>query len=162
MNRLSEQVKRLEDTIESLRAENKMLREGSNKEPRLNYKWNINSYVDLPSEWNEEWDFYTYKIYDQLLDERCTWKWIWHNSRWIDLDRVVETEADERDEIIDHQKREISKLKEENKKLAKLNEQLTDTSDDGTKLIWQLKSELLAIVKQVEDLQSSYRNSLNR
>ena len=36
--KLSEQVRRLEDTIESLRAENKKLRESGRKEPRLNYK----------------------------------------------------------------------------------------------------------------------------
>ena len=92
--KLSEQVRRLEDSIESLRAENKMLKEDT---------------VDI------------------------------------------------RDEVIDHQKWEISKLKEQIKKLTELNEQLTNTSDDSTKLIWQLKSELLARVKQVEDLQSSYK-----
>ena len=97
MIKLSEQVRRLEDSIESLRAENKKLRD------------------------------------------------------WI------EPSFDERDEIIDHQKWEISKLKEQIKKLTELNEQLTNTSNDGTKLIWQLKSELLARVKQVEDLQSSYK-----
>ena len=97
MIKISEQVRRLEDSIESLRAENKKLRD------------------------------------------------------WI------EPSFDERDEIIDHQKWEISKLKEQIKKLTELNEQLTNTSNDGTKLIWQLKSELLARVKQVEDLQSSYK-----
>lgn len=68
MIKLSEQVRRLEDTIESLRAENKRLRDN----------WNT---------------------------------------------------PDVRDEIIDHQKRDIEKL----------------------------KKELLARVKQVEDLQSSYK-----
>ena len=96
MIKVSEMVRRLEDSIESLRAENKRLRDN----------WNT---------------------------------------------------PDVRDEIVDHQKREISKLKEQIKKLTELNEQLTNTSNDGTKLIWQLKSELLARVKQVEDLQSSYK-----
>lgn len=126
--KLSEQVRRLEDSIESLRAENKKLREGEHKELRLNYKWNINSFNDLPSEWNEEWDFYMYKIYDKLLDERCIWKYVWYKNKWVDLDRVIESETDERDEIIDHQKWEISKL----------------------------KTELSARLKQVEDLQSSF------
>ena len=94
MIKLSEQVRRLEDSIESLRAENKMLKEDT---------------VDI------------------------------------------------RDEVIDHQNNEIAKLKKQIKKLTELNEQLTNTSNDGTKLIWQLKSELLARVKQVEDLQSSYK-----
>ena len=129
MIKLSEQIRRLEDSIESLRAENKKLRESGHKEPQLRYKWNINSFKDLPSEWNEEWDFYTYRIYDKLLDERCTWKYVWYKNKWVDLHRVIESEADERDEIIDHQKWEISKLKEE---------------------LW-------ARVKQVEDLQSSYK-----
>lgn len=96
MIKVSEMVRRLEDSIDSLREENKRLRDN----------WNT---------------------------------------------------PDVRDEIIDHQKWDISKLKEQIKKLTELNEQLTNTSDDGTKLIWQLKSELLARVKQVEDLQSSYK-----
>ena len=97
MIKASEIVRRLEDSIESLRLENKKLRD------------------------------------------------------WI------EPSFDERDDIIDHQKWEISKLKEQIKKLTELNEQLTNTSNDGTKLIWQLKSELLARVEQVENLQSSYK-----
>lgn len=36
--KLSEQVRRLEDSIESLRAENKKLREGKQKEFMLTYK----------------------------------------------------------------------------------------------------------------------------
>ena len=155
MIKLSEQIRRLEDSIENLRAENKKLRDG--KTPLLNYKWFIISLQDLPSKWNEEWDFYTYKIYDTIIDKTYIWKMVWYKNDWVDLSRIIRMEADDRDEIIDHQKWEISKLKEQIKKLTELNEQLTNTSDDGTKLIWQLKSELLARVKQVEDLQSSYK-----
>lgn len=108
------------------------------------YKWNINSYGDLPSEWNEEWDFYTYEIYDKLLDERCIWKWVRYKSRWIDLDRVIKSEEDEIDEIIDHQKLEIEQLKESKEELQKeLNayEKLyEDESETTDKLISIIKT----------------------
>lgn len=157
MIKASEIVRRLEDTIESLRLENKKLRERGHKEPRLNYKWNINSFNDLPREWNEEWDFYTYKIYDKLLDERCVWKYVRYKSKWIDLDRVIESEADERDEIIDHQKWEIAKLKKEIDRCKKLNDTLINNARADDEKYKKLEKELWARLKQVEDLQSSYK-----
>lgn len=160
MNKLSEQVRRLEDTIESLRKDNKELRdklknqEQQQKEFMITYKWQV---TELPTEWNKEWDMYTISYKDRMTDEIITDKWVRYKNEWRTTNDVARMISDERDEIIDHQKWNISKLKEQIKKLTELNEQLTNTSDDGTKLIWQLKSELLARVKQVEDLQSSYK-----
>ena len=154
ITKLSEQVRRLEDSIESLRAENKKLREPQQKEFMITYKWQT---TELPTEWNKEWDMYTISYKDRMTGKIITDKWVRYKNKWSDPIDVAHMVEDERDEIVDHQKWEISKLKEEVKKLTELNEQLTSTSDDGTKLIWQLKSELLARVKQVEDLQSSYK-----
>lgn len=113
--------------IQDEREENKKLRDS--KTPRLNYKWFMTSLKDLPSEWNEEWDVYTYKIYDPIIDQTRIGKMVWYKNDWVDLSRIIRMEADERDEIINNQKQEISKLKKE------LQERL----------------------KQVEDLQSSYK-----
>ena len=160
MIKLSEQVRRLEDTIESLRKDNKDLREKlkhqepQQKEFMITYKWQV---TELPTEWNKEWDMYTISYKDRMTDEIITDKWVRYKNEWRNPNEVARIIADERDEIIEHQKRDIEKLKEQVKKLTELNEQLTSTSNDGTKLIWQLKSELLARVKQVEDLQSSYK-----
>lgn len=154
MIKASEMVRRLEDTIESLRAENKKLREGKQKDFMITYKWQV---TELPTEWNKEWDMYIISYKDRMTDKIITDKWVRYKNEWRNPNEVARMVEDERDEIIDHQKWEISKLKEQIKKLTELNEQLTNTSDNGTKLIWQLKSELLARVKQVEDLQSSHK-----
>ena len=130
------------------------MREGKQKEFMITYKWQV---TELPTEWNKEWDMYTISYKDRMTDEIITDKWVRYKNKWSNPNEVARIIADERDEIIDHQKWEISKLKEEVKKLTELNEQLTNTSNDGTKLIWQLKSELWARLKQVEDLQSSYK-----
>ena len=160
MIRLSEQVRRLEDTIESLRRDNKKLRdklktqESQQKEFMITYKWEV---TELPTEWNKEWDMYTILYKDRMTGEIIIDKWIRYKNKWrnpIDVEHMI---SDERDEIIDHQNHEIAKLKKQIKKLTELNEQLTNTSNDGTKLIWQLKSELLARVKQVEDLQDTLK-----
>lgn len=149
--KLSEQVRRLEDTIESLKRDNKELRDKLKKqEPRLNYKWNINSFYDLPSEWNEEWDFYTYKIYDKVLDERCVWKYVRYKNKWIDLDRVIESEADDKDEVIDRLQHDLQSYKDELATYQKKTKLLVEHND-------KLTTELSARLKQVEDLQSSFK-----
>ena len=96
MIKLSESVRRLEDTIESLRAENKRLRDN----------WNT---------------------------------------------------PDVRDEIIDHQKRDIEKLRKEIDRCKKLNDTLINNARSDDEKYKKLEKELWARVKKVEDLQSSYK-----
>lgn len=72
---------------------------------------------------------YTISYKDRMTGKIITDKWIRYKNKWrnsIDVEHMI---SYERDEIIDHQKREISKL----------------------------KTELSARLKQVEDLQSSYK-----
>ena len=78
---------------------------------------------------------YTISYKDRMSGKIITDKWVRYKNEWRNPNEVARIIADERDEIIDHQKWEISKLKEEVKKLTELNEQLTNTSNDGTKLI---------------------------
>lgn len=96
MIKLSEQVRRLEDSIDSLREENKKLRDN----------WNT---------------------------------------------------PDVRDEIIDHQNQEIDKLKKEIDRCKKLNDTLINNARADDEKYKKLERELWARVKQVEDLQSSYK-----
>lgn len=131
--KISEQVRRLEDTIESLRAENKKLREGKQKDFMITYKWQV---TELPTEWNKEWDMYTISYKDRITDKIITDKWVRYKNKWrnpIDVEHMVE---DERDEIIDHQKRDMVKLRKE---------------------IDKLKEELWARVEQVENLQDTLK-----
>lgn len=133
MIKLSEQVRRLEDSIDSLREENKKLRGGEQKEFMITYKWGV---TELPTKWNKEWDMYTISYKDRMTGKIITDKWVRYKNKWrnpVDVERMI---SDERDEIIDHQKRDIVELRKE---------------------IDKLKEELWARVKQVEDLQSSYK-----
>lgn len=92
--KLSESVRRLEDTIESLRLENKMLKEDT---------------VDI------------------------------------------------RDEVIDQQNHEIAKLKKEIDRCKKLNDTLINNARSDDEKYKKLERELWERLKQVEDLQSSYK-----
>lgn len=133
MIKASEMVRRLEDSIDSLREENKKLRGGEQKEFMITYKWQT---TELPTEWNKEWDMYTISYKDRMTGKIITDKWVRYKNKWrnpVDVERMI---SDERDEIIDHQKRDIVELRKEKDKL---------------------KEELWARVKQVEDLQSSYK-----
>lgn len=64
MIKLSEQVRRLEDTIESLRAENKRLREPKQL-PQISYKWKV---TERPEEWDEG-DLYYVELSDWTMCE---------------------------------------------------------------------------------------------
>lgn len=94
MIKTSEMVRRLEDSIESLKTENKMLKEDT---------------VDI------------------------------------------------RDEVIDQQNHEIAKLKKEIDRCKKLNDTLINNARADDEKYKKLERELWARLKQVEDLQSSYK-----
>lgn len=144
MIKASEMVRRLEDSIDSLREENKKLKAKVHeseviKKPIFNYKWTYTVENWLPTSGNKDWDLwicnYTYCWQDMHSDS------VRYKDRWlspIEYEKLFKVNPlqDERDEIIDHQKRDIVKLRKE---------------------IDKLKEELGARVKQVEDLQSSYK-----
>lgn len=99
--RISEQVRRLEDTIESLRRDNKELRDKlKNQEPQqkefmITYKWQV---TELPTEWNKEWDMYTISYKDRMTGKIITdkdveikdweryWQAVFQGTDWLTLE----------------------------------------------------------------------------
>lgn len=158
--KLSESVRRLEDTIESLRKDNKDLRdklkhqEPQQKEFMITYKWQV---TELPTEWNKEWDMYTISYKDRMTGKIITDKWLRYKNEWRNPNDVARMVADERDEIIDHQKRDIVKLRKEIDRCKKLNDTLINNARSDDEKYKKLEKELWARLKQVEDLQSSYK-----
>lgn len=129
MIKLSEQVRRLEDTIESLRAENKKLREPQQL-PQISYKWKV---TERPEEW-EEGDLYYVELSDWTI---C--KVIRYNGELIPFDRVkemydknnytkkLETELKARMEQVENLQDTLKKITKEN---LELQDRLKKREDD--------------------------------
>lgn len=165
MIKLSEQVRRLEDSIESLRAENKKLKAKVHeseviKKPMLKYKWTYTIEDWLPTSGNKDWDLWIcdYTYYWQDIHSEC----VRYKDRWvspIEYENLFKTNPlpDERDEIIDHQKWDIVKLRKEIDRCKKLNDTLINNARSDEEKYKKLEKELWARLKQVEDLQGSYK-----
>lgn len=124
MIKLSEQVRRLEDSIESLRADNKKLRE-LQQLPQISYKWKV---TERPEEW-EEGDLYYVELSDWTIYEV-----IRYNGEFIPFSRVremydkngytkkLETELQERVKQVENLQDTLKKITKENLELQeKLN-----------------------------------------
>lgn len=124
MHRLSEQVKNLEDTIDILRAENKMLREPKQL-PQISYKWKV---TERPEEW-EDGDLYYVELSDWTICEV-----IRYNGELIPFSRMremydkndytkkLETELKARVEQVENLQDTLKKITKENLELQeKLN-----------------------------------------
>lgn len=126
MNRLSEQVRRLEDTIESLIAENKKLREPQQL-PQISYKWKV---TERPEEW-EEGDLYYVELSDWTICEV-----IRYNGELIPFSIVremydknnytkkLETELKARVEQVENLQDTLKKITKENLELQDKNKRL--------------------------------------
>lgn len=147
--KLSEQVRRLEDTIESLRRDNQELRDKlkTQEPPKFAFKWTVK---ELPKKW-EDGDLYFIEYSDWTRAEV-----VWYNWKleplWEIKDMYAKSEY-------------TKKLEEKNKSLKKENQDLRskvgavaeETIQDLQKTIAELSRELEARVGQVENLQSSYK-----
>lgn len=85
---------------------------------------------------------YTISYKDRMTGKIITDKWVRYKNEWRNPNEVARMVEDERDEIIDHQKRDMVKLRKEIDRCKKLNDTLINNARADDEKYKKLEREL--------------------